>query len=157
MAQRIEQLPSALTVPERADKVRTSCAYCGFQCGIEVSGTPGGPVIAGDESFPVNRGALCIKGRTAGELLRHPDRLTTPLARNGKGELTPVSWDEALGLITSAISKTGARWGKPAVGVFGGGSLTNEKAYLLHVFGGRCHGPGVRDRPRPAVPARRHP
>lgn len=123
-----------MAVPVRTIESRTSCPYCAFQCGIAVSGIPGAPVIAGDESFPVNRGALCIKGWTAGELLRHPDRLTAPLARNGKGELTPVSWDEAMNRITSAVSTTGARWGKQAVGVFGGGSLTNEKAYLLGKF-----------------------
>ena len=45
-----------------------------------------------------------------------------------------MGWDEAMDRIASAISTTGARWGKQAVGVFGGGSLTNEKAYLLGKF-----------------------
>ena len=34
---------------------------------------------AGDAAFPVNKGALCIKGWTAAATLAHPDRLTTPL------------------------------------------------------------------------------
>ena len=46
----------------------------------------------------------------------------------------PVSWDEALTLITTAVKETRARYGADAVGVFGGGGLTNEKAYQLGKF-----------------------
>ena len=34
--------------------------------------------------FPVNKGALCIKGFTAHETLAHADRLRTPLVRNDR-------------------------------------------------------------------------
>ena len=37
--------------------------------------------------FPVNAGALCLKGFTAGETLAHPDRLVAPLVRNAAGHL----------------------------------------------------------------------
>jgi assimilatory nitrate reductase catalytic subunit len=46
----------------------------------------------------------------------------------------PVSWDDALKLITAAVKDTRARYGADAVGVFGGGGLTNEKAYQLGKF-----------------------
>ena len=110
---------------------RTHCPYCALQCGmrIERDGT-----IAGDAGFPVNAGRLCVKGFTAGAVLAHPERLTRPLARNDAGELDPVSWDEALGRITDAIGATQERHGRDAVGVFGSGALTNEKAYLLGKF-----------------------
>ena len=90
--------------------------------------------IAGDSAFPVNRGALCVKGWTAAAALSHPERLTTPLARDADGELRPVSWDEALDRIVNAIERTRELHGNDAVGVFGGGSLTNEKSYLLGKF-----------------------
>ncbi|SEQ11657.1 assimilatory nitrate reductase catalytic subunit [Lentzea xinjiangensis] len=70
-------------------------------------------------------GGLCQKGWTAGELLRHPGRLTTPLLR---GE--PVSWDEALDFVASRIRS----YEPDEVAVFGGGGLTNEKAYALGKF-----------------------
>src|SRR5687768_17812030 len=110
---------------------RTHCPYCALQCGmrIERDGT-----IAGDAAFPVNAGRLCVKGFTAGAVLAHPERLTSPLARNDAGELVPVSWDEALGRITTAVRATQERHGRDAVGVFGSGALTNEKAYLLGKF-----------------------
>ncbi len=112
----------------------THCPYCAFQCGMKLSGGGAGPSITADDGFPVNKGALCIKGWTAAETLGHPDRLLTPLVRNSAGELAPATWDEALSAITRAIEATQASYGKDAVGVFGGGSLTNEKSYLLGKF-----------------------
>ncbi len=46
----------------------------------------------------------------------------------------PSSWQSAIDRIASAIQETQAAHGRDAVGVFGGGSLTNEKAYLLGKF-----------------------
>ncbi len=112
----------------------THCPYCAFQCGMHVTAENGAVTVAGDLAFPVNRGALCIKGWTAAEALRHPDRLLTPRARNARGALVPVTWDEALTTISRALQDVQARFGRDGVGVFGGGSLTNEKAYLLGKF-----------------------
>jgi assimilatory nitrate reductase catalytic subunit len=91
-------------------------------------------VLAGDPEFPVNEGALCIKGWTAASALTLPDRLRTPLVRNERGALCPASWDEALDRVAIACQAARARYGADAVGVFGGGGLTNEKAYLLGKF-----------------------
>ncbi len=85
--------------------------------------------------FPMNRGGLCQKGWSATELLDHPERLMTPLIRDAKGRaLRPASWNEALERITFEIRSAQASFGPDAVGVFGGGSLTNEKAYSLGKF-----------------------
>ncbi|MFI6532784.1 molybdopterin oxidoreductase family protein [Nonomuraea sp. NPDC050547] len=97
---------------------RTHCPYCALQCGMDVS--PGGLISA--ES-------LCQKGWTAGEVLRAPDRLTTPLV-DGR----PATWEEALGQVVSRIRRVQAACGPDGVAVFGGGGLTNEKAYLLGKF-----------------------
>src|SRR5256885_194508 len=69
-----------------------------------------------------------------GAPLEHSERLRTPLIRNNAGVLERASWDDALDLIASRFSETQARYGADAVGVFGGGALTNEKAYLLGKF-----------------------
>ena len=85
--------------------------------------------------FPTNRGGLCRKGWTAASLLDSPDRLTTPLMRDQKGApLRPVTWPEALDRIVRGIQDIQASTGRDAVGVFGGGGLTNEKAYALGKF-----------------------
>jgi assimilatory nitrate reductase catalytic subunit len=99
-----------------------------------IFGTPEEPMISGRQTFPVNKGALCVKGWTAGELLRNPDRLTQPMARNSQGELEAVSWDEALELIAQQLQRVQTAHGPDSVAVFGSGALTNEKAYLLGKF-----------------------
>src|SRR6476659_8515677 len=105
-----------------------------MQCGMRLSVADDVVSVEGNRDFPVNKGALCIKGWTAAETLRHPSRLLTPLVRNARGVLTPASWDDVLDRIADGIHTTQASYGRDAVGVFGGGSLTNEKAYLLGKF-----------------------
>ncbi|WP_215549584.1 molybdopterin oxidoreductase family protein [Amycolatopsis sp. CA-230715] len=84
-------------------------------------------------SFPTNGGGLCQKGWTAGSLLTSPARLTTPMIRTG-GELRPANWDEALAFVVARVTGIQEEHGADAVAVFGGGGLTNEKAYLLGKF-----------------------
>jgi assimilatory nitrate reductase catalytic subunit len=90
--------------------------------------------VQGDPKFPVNEGGLCIKGWSAAATIDHPERLLTPLVRDTDGTLVPASWDAALDRVARAFVAVQAKHGKDAVGVFGGGSLTNEKAYLLGKF-----------------------
>jgi len=112
----------------------THCPYCAFQCGMVLRGPVRRAKVTGGSDFPVNKGALCVKGWTAAATLNHTERLLTPLARNGDGKLSPVSWEEALDRVTQAFKQTQSDHGRDAVGVFSGGGLTNEKAYLLGKF-----------------------
>ncbi len=100
---------------------------------MHISGDREQAVIAGNAEFPVNKGGLCVKGWSAAGTLAHRDRLTTPLVRDG-GTLRPASWDEALERIADRIGDVQGSYGRDAVGVFGSGALTNEKAYLLGKF-----------------------
>ncbi|MGW0820082.1 molybdopterin oxidoreductase family protein [Streptomyces sp. NPDC002845] len=112
----------------------THCPYCALQCGMNLTPAPDGGVEVGERTdFPVNRGALCGKGRTAPALLSPAVRLTSPLVRRD-GVLTPATWDEALDRIAEGLSRTRTEHGPDACGVFGGGGLTNEKAYALGKF-----------------------
>jgi assimilatory nitrate reductase catalytic subunit len=92
------------------------------------------PVTVAGRDFPTNRGGLCKKGWTSAELLRAPSRLGAPLVRGADGALQEVSWDEALDVIAASVRRISTESGADAVGVFGGGGLTNEKAYLLGKF-----------------------
>ncbi|KOU56812.1 nitrite reductase [Streptomyces sp. MMG1533] len=112
----------------------THCPYCALQCGMNLTATPDGTVEVSERAdFPVNRGALCGKGRTAPAVLSSRVRLTSPLVRS-EGTLVPASWDEALDRIAEGLSRTRTEHGPDACGVFGGGGLTNEKAYTLGKF-----------------------
>src|ERR1700761_6086704 len=112
----------------------THCPYCALQCGMSL-------VHEGDawkveaRDFPTNKGGLCRKGWTAATLLNAPGRLTTPLLRDkADGTLRPASFDEALGYVAERFRRIQAAHGPDAVAIFGGGGLTNEKAYLLGKF-----------------------
>ncbi|MEV7454949.1 molybdopterin oxidoreductase family protein [Pseudarthrobacter oxydans] len=135
----------------------THCPYCALQCAMTLTSptalapasqpgsvpvpgtaTPGIPLAAPLEvsgrDFPTNRGGLCRKGWTSASLLNHPGRITEPLLKGADGVHRPISWDQALDLAVSAVKDARARYGADAVGVFGGGGLTNEKAYMLGKF-----------------------
>ncbi|GAA2133007.1 molybdopterin oxidoreductase family protein [Arthrobacter humicola] len=141
----------------------THCPYCALQCAMTLTSPaaltpapqPGsdpvdaapapapaaavspanGPLLTvNGRDFPTNRGGLCRKGWTSASLLDHPGRVTEPLLKDDDGVHRPVSWDEALMRIVSAVKKARAEHGADAVGVFGGGGLTNEKAYQLGKF-----------------------
>jgi assimilatory nitrate reductase catalytic subunit len=116
------------------NRTLTHCPYCALQCGMTLVRNAGRIRVAARD-FPTNKGGLCSKGWTAAELLDAPDRLTTPLMRDHKdGKLRAASWDEALDRIASEIHSISEISGRDAVAVFGGGGLTNEKAYLLGKF-----------------------
>ncbi|MGP2438684.1 molybdopterin oxidoreductase family protein [Streptomyces sp. JW3] len=117
-----------------ATPIPTHCPYCALQCGMNLTPAGDGTVEVTERAdFPVNRGALCGKGRTAPAVLSSRVRLTSPLVREG-GELVPATWDEALDRIAGALGSVRDRYGADALGVFGGGGLTNEKAYALGKF-----------------------
>ncbi|MBM0277331.1 molybdopterin oxidoreductase family protein [Micromonospora tarensis] len=123
------------TRPGRTPRdVATHCPYCALQCGMTLR-EDDGVVTVHPRQFPTNRGGLCQKGWTAAELLDHPERLTTPLVRDpATGELRPASWDAALDRVVAGIRAVQRDAGRDAVAVFGGGGLTNEKAYALGKF-----------------------
>jgi assimilatory nitrate reductase catalytic subunit len=112
----------------------TTCPYCAVQCTFAIE-HKGSSVLAlhNTQSCPVAHGAVCKKGLAALEDIGHPERLLMPLIRKN-GVLTKSSWEEAFAVIADNIKHIQATHGRDAYGIFGGGSLTNEKAYLLGKF-----------------------
>jgi assimilatory nitrate reductase catalytic subunit len=114
----------------------THCPYCALQCAQTI--TPGSDDVAGrvvvePRAFPTNVGGMCQKGWTSADVLTVPDRITSPLRRSGDG-FEEVGWDVALDDIAARVRAIGEQDGHDAVAVFGGGGLTNEKAYQLGKF-----------------------
>ena len=117
----------------------THCPYCALQCAMTLTRADGNaddaaPVVVAGRDFPTNRGGLCKKGWTSADLLRAPGRLTAPLVRGVDGELHETDWDAALDLVAGRLRELRSEHGADAVAVFGGGGLTNEKAYQLGKF-----------------------
>ncbi|MFN8550542.1 MAG: molybdopterin oxidoreductase family protein [Candidatus Obscuribacterales bacterium] len=118
-----------------ADKlVKTHCCFCGQQCGIQLK-VRDDQVIGFEpwEEFPFNRGMLCPKGVKRYMQNNHRDRLLKPLVRTDGG-FKETSWDAALNLTVEKIKQIQEKYGKDAVAVYGGASLTTEKAYLVGKF-----------------------
>ncbi|MCH8560576.1 MULTISPECIES: molybdopterin oxidoreductase family protein [unclassified Nesterenkonia] len=138
-----------MPAPQTTREVNTHCPYCALQCAMtlriperpssaETEQTPPGITVEGAR-FPTNRGRLCRKGSTAAELLGpRSDRLRSPLIAetddDGERSFRAASWEEALDHIAERLRSIQATHGPDAIGVFGSGSLTNEKTYALGKF-----------------------
>ncbi len=131
-----------------ARTIRTVCprnCYC--TCGMLATVEDGRLVgIAGDPENPATAGEVCLKGLSYVERISHRDRLTSPLRRNGKGELEPVSWDEALDGIVAALWAFRKESGPLSVLHYEGsgshGALSGLADAFWRPFGGvtRAHG-----------------
>ncbi|HMQ31229.1 MAG TPA: molybdopterin-dependent oxidoreductase [Chloroflexaceae bacterium] len=102
------------------ERVSGYCALCVSRCG-SIAVVENGRFVAlePDPSHPTGK-ALCAKGRTAPELVYHPDRLLYPLRRTRpKGDPDPgwqrVSWDEALDATAAALRRIAAAHGPESV------------------------------------------
>ena len=125
---------SAARVPESL--VPTHCAFCGVQCGMYLKVADGQVIGVESRNFPHNRGSLCPKGVVAYQQVNHPDRLHYPMIRRGGkgGKLERASWDEALDYIVGRWKQIQAQYGKDAVAIYSGSSMTNEKCYIMGKF-----------------------
>ncbi|ROQ26334.1 formate dehydrogenase major subunit [Streptomyces sp. PanSC19] len=117
-----------------ADRVRTTCGYCGVGCTLDV-------VVREDRvaavlparDGPVNQGHACVKGRFAYGYLGSAERLTEPLVREN-GVLRPAGWAEAIASVADGL-RTAVRDGGPdGVAAISSARATNEENYLVQKF-----------------------
>src|ERR1700739_1590913 len=124
------EMPMAMPRRERerdamADHMSTQrihgyCALCIARCGTVATVEAGRFTrLDPDPSHPTGH-AICAKGRAAPELVYHPERLTHPLRRTRpKGDpdpgWEPISWEEALNLIGSAMRRVANQYGPASV------------------------------------------
>src|SRR5487761_1699500 len=92
---------------------RTTCYMCACRCGIKVHLEDGRlRYIEGNRDHPVNRGVLCAKGSAGIMTAVSPARLTQPMKRvgpRGSGSFEPISWDQALAIVTERLAALRAR------------------------------------------------
>ncbi len=89
--------------------------------------------LLGVDNGATNQGWLSDKERFAFEFINSPDRLRTPLVREGS-ELREAGWGEALDLVAGRLSGVIEERGGSAVAALGGARGTNEDAYALSKF-----------------------
>ncbi len=123
------------------------CGFCSTGCSLDVHMKDGEAVnITPTSSYPVNLGKACPKGWEALSPLRAPDRATTPLLRNARGDLEPVSWDVAVETFVDRCKAIQSSHGKDAIAFLSTGQIPTEEMALLGSlakFGmGLVHGDG---------------
>ncbi|MGB9072581.1 MAG: molybdopterin-dependent oxidoreductase [Terriglobales bacterium] len=112
----------------------TTCTFCGVGCGLYLE-TQGNQVVGvyPSISHPTNQGRICLRGWHVHEVASSPDRLKRPLLKK-KGRFEEVSWDEALGFITTRLQAIRSQHGPDALAFLSSPRCSNEEAYLLQKF-----------------------
>jgi len=92
-----------------------TCPLCEAMCGLEVQ-VEGDRValIRPDRDDVWSKGFVCPKGTTLGHLHHDPDRLRTPMIRDGE-EWREATWDEAFARCEELLHAVMERHGKDAV------------------------------------------
>lgn len=125
--------PTAHTgVEEKATPI--ICPYCGVGCSMYARVRDGRLVgVRAGVPGSVNGPSLCVKGRYGLDYVGHPDRLSSPLIRQGE-ELVEAPWDEALERVAEGLKAIVKGYGPDSVGVLASAKATNEENYLIQKF-----------------------
>lgn len=138
------------------ERKRTICGYCGVGCSIEYAVKNGAIIDAhGYPEAPANGEFLCVKGRFGWDFAQNPDRLTQPLLRRdlayalglttepwqppatsalqsrNADNFIPISWEQAIDIVSARLAETVKRYGPDAVAGLASARCTNEENYLF--------------------------
>ncbi len=114
------------------ESLRTVCNRdCPDACGLIATVEDGRLVrLGGDPAHPVTRGFLCSRTSQFPVRQNSPDRLTSPLLRDG-ARFRPVSWEEALAFAAEKLLAIRAESGPAAILHYrSGGSLGMVKSVV---------------------------
>ncbi len=108
-----------------------ACNLCEAMCGVRIEVNDGSVVsIRGDEHDPFSRGHLCPKATALKDLHEDPDRLRTPMRRDGT-RWQPVSWDEAFDEVAQRLHAVQRAHGDDAVAVYLGNPNVHNTGSMI--------------------------
>ena len=122
-------------IAEEPDEwVQSACVLCSNGCGMDI-GVKGGRIVGvrGRGVDRINHGRLGPKGLHGWVANNYPDRLTTPLIRDGAA-LREASWDEAMDLIVKKTREIKDQYTADAIAFYSTGQLFLEEYYTLAVI-----------------------
>jgi formate dehydrogenase major subunit len=114
----------------RIRRTKTVCTYCGVGCSFNVWTKDRHILKVEPLEGPTNGISTCIKGKFGWDFVNSPDRLTTPLVRDG-GTFREASWDEALDLVARRFAAIKAKSGPDSLAFVSSSKCTNEESYLM--------------------------
>ena len=126
---RVSEVESAMR-EKRIRRTKTVCTYCGVGCSFDVWTKDRHILKVEPADGPTNGISTCIKGKFGWDYVNDPDRLTTPLIREGD-ESREASWDEALDLIARRFTEIKAQHGPDSLAFISSSKCTNEENYLM--------------------------
>jgi NADP-reducing hydrogenase subunit HndD len=121
--------------PWKAEKVRTTCPYCGVGCQQWLHVQEGKITkVTGVETAEPNRGRLCVKGRFGYDFIYSEERLTTPLIKEN-GSFREAAWEEALDLVADRFKQIISESGPDALaGVACARSISEDSYNMQKLF-----------------------
>jgi len=115
--------------------VRTAtCPLCEASCGILVD-TDGERIrsIRGDEEDPFSRGYICPKAAALADLHDDPDRIRTPLIREG-ANWREASWEDALDRAADGLVRVRKKHGRDGVAIYYGNPVAHNLGLMTHAL-----------------------
>lgn len=96
-------LPEEYAIPGIAVWYASTCTQCTAGCGIHGRVREGRVLkIEGNPDAPINAGKTCQMGQAGLQGHYNPDRITTPMVREG-GKLVPTTWEKAQALLSEKV------------------------------------------------------
>ena len=114
----------------RIRRTKTVCTYCGVGCSFNVWTKDRHILKVEPSEGPTNGISTCVKGKFGWDFVNSPDRLTTPLIREG-GKFRAASWEEALDLVARRFAEIKERTGPDSLAFISSSKCTNEESYLM--------------------------
>ena len=105
-----------------------TCPFCEATCGLELTIQNNQVIrVRGDKDDVFSRGCICPKGAAIADLHEDPDRLRTPLIREGE-KWKSVSWDEAFAAVEKGLLPLIKEFGNNAVATYLGNPCAHTMA-----------------------------
>jgi formate dehydrogenase major subunit/formate dehydrogenase alpha subunit len=139
------RMSMGLGEPEK--RVTTTCSYCGVGCQFDLNIREGRIIgVTSNPNAPVNKMALCVKGRYGYDYVHHTDRVVKPKVRRylleggtkqleGRAwEWVDTEWEKALNIVSERLGAIHEANGADAIGVLTSAKCLNEENYLMNKF-----------------------
>lgn len=117
-------------------RTRTTCAYCGVGCQVDLNVNPKTNEIVrvtSEVGCIPNNGNLCVKGRFAMDFVANEKRLACPLIKRN-GEFEKAAWPEAINFIAERLTKIKTQNGPDSIAGLSSAKCTNEDNYIFQKF-----------------------
>ncbi len=137
-----DETPDPGWAPGIEDHLNSSCLVCPARCGIRGRVVDGRLVrIYGNPLHPMSGGGVCPRGIAGVQMLYHPQRIASPMARvgpRGSDEWRPISREEAIALLVERLGTLRTEGRPEGLALLAGycaGSVQDLWSQFLQAFG----------------------